>query len=58
MVLAEDVDETPFDESGNGFALSLPARSATVAVLRVVSDLIFRDGFDSGATRNWSEVFP
>jgi len=44
--------------SGNGFALSLPARSATVAVLRVVSDLLFRDGFDSGATRNWSEVFP
>jgi hypothetical protein len=44
--------------AGNGFALSLPARSATVAVLRIVSNLIFRDGFDSGATRNWSLVGP
>jgi hypothetical protein len=29
-----------------------------VAVLRIVSNLIFRDGFDSGATRNWSLVGP
>ncbi|GMU67486.1 MAG: hypothetical protein AMXMBFR36_37600 [Acidobacteriota bacterium] len=44
--------------AGNGFTLTLPARSATVAVLDIVSDLIFRDGVDSGATRNWSLVSP
>src|SRR5690606_36619683 len=40
--------------AGDGFSLTLPARSATLAVVRVVSNLIFRDGFDSGGTRNWS----
>ena len=44
--------------AGNGFALTLPARSATVAVLKVVSNLIFRDGVDSGTTRNWSDASP
>ncbi|KAB2962343.1 MAG: endoglucanase [Thermoanaerobaculia bacterium] len=44
--------------AGNGFTLTLPARSATVAVLDIVSDLIFRDGVDSGTTRNWSLVSP
>jgi hypothetical protein len=42
--------------AANAFSANLPARSATVAVLRVVSNLIFRDGVDSGSTWAWSSV--
>lgn len=44
--------------TANAFSASLPARSATVAVLRVVSNLIFRDGVESGSTWAWSAVSP
>jgi len=44
--------------AGNGFDATLPARSATLARLRLVSSLIFRDGFDSGSTWAWSSASP
>jgi hypothetical protein len=44
--------------AGNSFSATLPARSATLARLRVVSDLIFRDGVDSGSTWAWSAASP
>ena len=40
--------------AGNSFSATLPARSATLARLRLVSNLIFRDGVESGSTRAWS----
>ncbi|KAB2966921.1 MAG: endoglucanase [Thermoanaerobaculia bacterium] len=44
--------------AGNAFAATLPARSATLARLRVVSNLVFRDGVESGSTRAWSAASP
>ncbi len=44
--------------SGAGFAATLPARSATLAVVQLESGLVFRDGFESGSTGAWSLVAP
>ena len=44
--------------AGGAFAAVLPARSATVAVLQIASNLIFRDGVDSGTTRAWTTASP
>jgi len=44
--------------SGGMLAATLPARSATLARLALVSDLIFRDDYESGATWSWSATSP
>jgi hypothetical protein len=44
--------------AGNSFTASLPPRSATLARLHLVSNLIFRDGVESGSTRAWSAAAP
>jgi len=44
--------------AGNGFAATLPARSATLAVVQLETDLLFRDGFDSGTIAAWSLAVP
>ena len=55
---------TPLGSAGTlpvasgAFTAPLPARSATVAVLQISSNLIFRDGVDSGTTRAWSAATP
>ncbi len=43
---------------GGSFAAALPARSATVARLALVSDLLFRDDFESGSAWSWSQRVP
>lgn len=40
------------------FSASLPARSATLARLALVSDLLFRDDFESGSAWSWSARTP
>ncbi|MCB1009950.1 MAG: glycoside hydrolase family 44 protein [Acidobacteria bacterium] len=40
--------------SGGALATTLPARSATLARLALVSDLVFRDDYESGSTWSWS----
>ena len=44
--------------AGGAFSAVLPARSATVAVVQIASNLIFRDGVDSGTTRAWTAASP
>ncbi len=43
---------------GGVMAATLPARSATLAIVKVVSNLIFKDGVESGSTWAWSAVSP
>ncbi len=55
---------TPLGPAGSvtpnagAFTLTLPARSATLAVGRIASNLIFRDPFEGGTTLAWSAVAP
>ncbi len=44
--------------AGGVLSLTLPARSATLAVGRVTSDLVFADRFEGGTTLAWSSAVP
>jgi len=44
--------------SGDGFALTLPPRSATLAIVPLTSDGLFRDDFESAGLDAWSAAVP